>query len=105
MHVVDLATSETPWWGPPVAVLLFASTPCLIALVFLVSRMFRSPKFRGPALTGTAQVLSLKRIGSMMVNSLVPQVMCRIALRVDVPGRQPYEVKRAGSRIESGERI
>jgi hypothetical protein len=56
-------------------------------------RLTRSPKFRGPALTGTAQVLSLRRIGSMSINSMVPKVICRIGLRVEVPGRPPYEVK------------
>jgi hypothetical protein len=55
--------------------------------------MFRQPKFRGPALSGTAQVLSLRRIGSMAVNSLVPQIMCRIGLGVNVPGHDPYQVK------------
>jgi hypothetical protein len=55
--------------------------------------MFRKPKFRGNAVAGTAQVVSLRRIGSMMQNSLVPQIMCRIGLRVQVPGSEPYDVK------------
>ena len=55
--------------------------------------MFRTPKFRGPAVTGTAQVLSLRRIGTMSENSMIPQVMCRIRLRVELPGSEAYEVK------------
>jgi hypothetical protein len=55
--------------------------------------MFRQPKFRGSAVAATAQVVSLRRIGSMAINSLVPQVMCRIGLRVQLPGSEPYDVK------------
>jgi hypothetical protein len=76
-----------------VGILVIALTLAGPGIALAVWWMFRKPKFRGPALSGTAQVVSLRRIGSMAVNSLVPQIMCRIGLRVDVLGHEPYEVK------------
>src|ERR1700729_1352758 len=71
-------------------------------LVFVVKR-FRNPKIRGPALTGTAQILSVQpTTGPVRQGGGLP---LRIGLRVQVPGRQPYDVavKRAlGSESKTG---
>jgi hypothetical protein len=53
-----------------------------------VFRLFRRPAFKGSALTGPAQVLSLEPTGPV-VNGLY---VCNIGLRVEIPGRQPYDV-------------
>ncbi|HTX97541.1 MAG TPA: hypothetical protein VME67_23545 [Mycobacterium sp.] len=45
---------------------------------------------RGPVETGTAQVLSLRQFGS--VGGGAGRQVCRFRLRVEVPGREPYEV-------------
>jgi hypothetical protein len=65
---------------------LIAGTPILGPIV--VRRM---RKIRGPVLTGTAQVLSLKQFGSVAVNGPA-RMICRFRLRVQVPGREPYDV-------------
>jgi hypothetical protein len=59
--------------------------------VAVISRRFSNPKIRGPALAGTARVLSVENTtgptgGSQNLVSL------RIGLTVEVPGRQPYDV-------------
>jgi len=57
----------------------------------VISRRFRNPTIRGPALAGRARVLSVENTtgpagGSQNVVSL------RIGLTVEVPGRPPYDV-------------
>jgi hypothetical protein len=95
MYVVDLADSMP---SNPVlaaltvvffALLTFGTPGIFVALWW----MFRQPRFRGDAVAGTAQVTSLRRIGSMSGNSQIPQTMCRIGLRVSIPGSEPYDVK------------
>jgi hypothetical protein len=95
MYVVNLADSM-----PDNPVLAALTVVFFVLIVFSVPGiflalwwMFRAPKFRGDAVPATAQVISLKRVGSMAINSLVPQVMCRIGLRVEPPGGEPYDVK------------
>lgn len=51
--------------------------------------MQRNPTIRGDALTGTAQVLSMKRAG-WLDNDHRPYL--RLKLGVQVPGQEPYEV-------------
>src|ERR1700730_13201871 len=63
-----------------------------IGFVFYMRRRYSAPKFNGPALTGTAQILSLKTTASSEGNSGVPMQLCRLGVRVEVPGRGPYEV-------------
>lgn len=46
-------------------------------------------KIRGPVLTGTAQVLSLRQFGS--VGEQAGMQICRIRLRVSIPGHEPYD--------------
>src|ERR1700743_494720 len=95
MYVVNLADLLPE--NPAAAALLIAPFASLVLSVrgifVVVWWMFRQPRFRGAAVAATAQVVSLKRIGSMAINSLVPQVMCRIGLRIQPPGGEPYEVK------------
>lgn len=68
-----------------------------IVLVTLIIAACLSPyavrqmrKIRGPVLTGTAQVLSLRQFGS--VGEYGSMQICRIRLRVTIPGREPYDV-------------
>lgn len=51
---------------------------------------FMNPKIRGAALTGTAQVLSVNRATAPYQAG--DALALRIGLRVEVPGRQPYDV-------------
>lgn len=48
----------------------------------------RGAKFKGPALTGTARVLSLEPTSRSSDSSHV----CKIGLWVEIPGRAPYGV-------------
>ncbi|MBE1550685.1 hypothetical protein GGC64_004725 [Mycobacterium sp. OAS707] len=54
---------------------------------FAVSRMKR---IRGPVEPATARVITLSQWGSMSVNTPVPRTICRIRLRIERPGREPY---------------
>ena len=74
------------WLDTALFIMLIAGTPILGPIV--VRRM---RKIRGPVLTGTAQVLSLKQFGSVAVNGPA-RMICRFRLRVQVPGREPYDV-------------
>ncbi len=52
----------------------------------------KRPEFEGPELTGTAQVLGwIPAVGPGFTNYLTYAVY-ELPLRVEVPGRQPYEV-------------
>ncbi len=51
-------------------------------------RLFRRLAFKGSALRGTALVLSLEPTGPIINGVYV----CNIGLRVEIPGREPYEV-------------
>jgi hypothetical protein len=92
MYVANLANGSA-LTNAAVGTLVLVLTVGTTAIPLTFWWMFRKPKFRGHPVVGSAQVLSLRRIGSMAVNSLVPQIMCRIGLRVDVLGREPYDVK------------
>lgn len=47
-------------------------------------------KIRGPVVPGTATVLSLRQFGSVAANGPA-RMICRLRLRVETPGREPYE--------------
>jgi hypothetical protein len=64
--------------------LLFGYVPGLI-----LGRRKRAPEFKGPVLTGTAQVQYVRAD----VNSWSIPPVCWIALRVQVPGREPYDAQ------------
>ncbi|MBV9722590.1 MAG: hypothetical protein JO082_11835 [Mycobacterium sp.] len=56
--------------------------------VATVRSLFGRPSFKGSALTGTAQVVSVASTGTM-INY---QYVYKIGLRVELPGREPYDV-------------
>ena len=62
----------------------------LIAVYVLYRIRFRQPTIKGPALTGTAQILSVQQTTGPMREGC--SLALRIALRVEVPGRQPHDV-------------
>lgn len=61
----------------------------MIAWGITMTWVGRERKIRGPALTGTGQILSVRTLGA--VATYPRRVVCRIRLRVDVPGHEPYE--------------
>ncbi len=71
-------------------VLLFVGVP-----IWAITRSYIQPalskiRFRASqSLAGTAQVLSVKSTGTILENTAY---VCKIALRVQVPGREPYDV-------------
>ena len=57
--------------GPLLGVILFASSIAVPVVVIGYSRKSRNPTIRGPALTGTAQVLSVQTTGTMINQSAI----------------------------------
>jgi hypothetical protein len=91
---MDLNMAVANWYRPIEGFVADYHWPILI--VFLVAmlvaigiraRRERNPTIRGPVLTGTARILSSKVSGG-------GEVACRIRveLRVEIPGRPPYDV-------------
>ncbi|BBZ40048.1 hypothetical protein [Mycobacterium conspicuum] len=74
-------------WGPLLGVIVFASSVAVPVVAIWIFRKSKNPSIRGPALTGTAQVLSVQTTGMTVNDSYVLQ----IALRVQVPDRPPYD--------------
>jgi hypothetical protein len=62
----------------------------LTAFVVVLRIRQTNPNIRGPALLGTALVLSAQQAMGPKVEGRSTPI--RIGLRVEVPGRQPYEV-------------
>lgn len=62
----------------------------VVAAVVFSALRFRNPKISGSALTGTAQVLSAQQAVGMREER--GDVAVRVELRVQVPGREPYDV-------------
>jgi hypothetical protein len=64
----------------------------------------RRKAFRGPALSGSAEILSAAREGGLkpvFTSNGYRGVLCRIGLRVQLPGRAPYDATVSTS-VESG---
>lgn len=59
----------------------------LVAFALIRERKRRNPEIRGPAVAGTAKVLSVKQVGASE-----HQLTVRIGLRVEIPGHPPYDV-------------
>src|ERR1700738_2419267 len=89
-------------WALSVMVLGLLTAPLIIFFVAWV-RVSRAAQFKGPALTGTAQLLSAARADELdpFGAAWIVEIMhsrserrhpCRIGLRVQVPGRPPYDV-------------
>lgn len=70
----------------------------MILVLLFVFKLLRSAgvvgsRIKGPARTGKAQVLSVESHWSYSDRSFLPQGnISKIALRVEVPGREPYDV-------------
>ena len=81
-----------PWW----LYVAYGLPVCGLIIYFLVRarRRRRAAQFEGPAVTGTAQVLSAARESGLggLLQSSHSAVMSRIGLRVEIPGRPPYDV-------------
>jgi hypothetical protein len=106
MELVNLALNghpapgtSWPWYGyvaSAVSAVVLIGLPVCGLIYFFVSarRRRRAAQFKGLALTGTAQVLSAAREGGLggLLQSSHTAVMCRIGLRVEIPGRPPYDV-------------
>jgi hypothetical protein len=60
----------------------------VVAIITWQRRRTGQPRIKGPAQTGTAQVLLLETTGGG--SDTVP--ICKIRLRVDIPGHVPYDV-------------
>lgn len=76
-------------------VIAIAFTGLILLFVFKLLRSVGivGPRIKGPALTGTARVLSVKSNWSYSERSFLPQGnISKIALRVQVPDREPYDV-------------
>ena len=72
--------------------LTFGVPICVAALIVYVVIRTRETKVRGPSTPGTAQVLSVRKIGWAVGSPPNQRSACRIGLRVEVLGREPYEV-------------
>jgi hypothetical protein len=67
----------------------------LIYSLVIPARRRRAAQFKGPALTGTAHVLSAARAGGLAGTlgvNVYREVLCVIGLRVELSGRTPYDV-------------
>ena len=86
---ITLKSDNTPWWVLAIAAFVIGAIAWGIWVTFIGSR---ETKIRGPALTGTARVLSVKTRGAVGDPLQGAQrAVGRIRLRVEVPGREPYE--------------
>ena len=86
---IALKSAGTPWWQFLIAVFVVGVIAYGLWMTFIGSR---ETKIRGQALTGTAQVLSVKTRGAVGDYSQGSQrAVGRIRLRVQLAGREPYE--------------
>ena len=86
---IALKSTDTPWWLQLIAVFVVGAIAYGLWMTFIGSRETR---IRGQALTGTAQVLSVKTRGAVGDYSQGSQrAVGRIRLRIQLAGREPYE--------------
>ncbi len=78
------------WWPSLAALWPMAAIILTAAIVGIWQTRLRNPKIRGPALTGTARVLSVNRATAPYQPG--DTLALRMGLRVEVPSRQPYDV-------------
>jgi hypothetical protein len=80
-------------------------------IFFVVSnkRMRRATQFKGPALRGTAQVVSAGPVTALEAQYLGFQVvkgrLCRLGLRVEIPGGPPYDATVLAPLMQQGTRL
>jgi hypothetical protein len=84
-NLADFSWSSPGSWSWRTTVLVIVVIAAVVG-PFAVRQM---RKIRGPVLTGTAQVSSLRQFGS--VGERAGQQICRIRLRVAIPGHEPYD--------------
>jgi hypothetical protein len=103
MELVDLA-----------AAVLLGLVPVLAIgglIMFAVSneRRRRASQFKGPALTGTAQVVSAAPVTGWDLRSLGTQIikarLVRLGLRMEIPGRPPYDATVTAPLMPRGTRL
>lgn len=82
-----------------ITVIAVVSVVISVVIVFIFGRkafkVFKAssgPEITGPALRGTAHVLSMQTTGSTISFSGQDYYVCNIALRVEIPGCEPYDV-------------
>ena len=81
-HLMNAASSHTSIVAGG-SLIVFVAIPLFLGWV-----SHRTSQIRGPALAGTARILSVEQTSQSSDTSLV----LRIGLMVEVPGQQPYEV-------------
>ena len=80
-----------PMVGIPVGILLI----CLICVLIVVAVRIVRRRRASKRMAGTAQVLSVETMTT--TEGPVPSYMCRIALRVEIPGRPHYDATSSNS--------
>src|ERR1700758_354422 len=85
--------------GGGVALIVIASLAFTAVVVIVVMRLvFKAlkessgPEITGPALRGSARVLSMQTTGTTITKFGQEYYTCILGLRVEIPGRQPYDV-------------
>jgi hypothetical protein len=83
-----------PWWQELIVLGVVAGL--VWGWVRSAKSSLSQRQIRGPALTGTARALSVKEghqdIESGFWRKAPAGIWCKIGLRVEVPGREPYDV-------------
>jgi hypothetical protein len=103
MDLVNLAYNASPtemvngWQLYQYAGTAFIFAVLIGAFIFFLVcevRMARPTRFKGPALTGTAELLSLAPAGGLAAFGATSyrRPVYWIGLRVEIPGRPPYDV-------------
>lgn len=98
-HPAFAINASEPWYGAvtgAIGALFYVGLPIAGVIYYTVVRprhRRKAAQFDGTALTGTAQVLSAARGGGLagVLAAGRAGVMCRFGLRVEIPGRQPYD--------------
>ena len=95
-HPALAPEASEPWYGyvaSGLGALVYVGLPIAALIYFILAPRRKAERFDGPALTGTAQVLSAARGGGLVGLFAAGRsgVMCRFGLRVEIPGRQPYD--------------
>jgi hypothetical protein len=83
-NLANSSSSPGSWsWNITILVIV------VIGAVVSPFAMRQMRKIRGPLLSGTARVLSLRQFGN--VGERAGRQICRIRLRVAIPGHEPYD--------------
>ena len=117
MDLVNLAYNGASHHHHPLNVWQYGLTAVFFGLLigvgifFVVSseRRRRATQFKGPALRGTAQVVSAGPVTALEAQYLGFQVvkgrLCRLGLRVEIPGGPPYDATVLAPLMQQGTRL